>query len=168
ARIDAGNYAISARGFNNPFANKLLVMIDGRTIYSPLFSGVFWDAQGVVLEDLDRIEVVSGPGGTLWGANAVNGVINVVSRTAADTQGGMPSVGGSKNEYRTVARYGGRIVDRGHYRVYVKHGEHDDARSATGQSMRSGWQRTQSGFRVDLGGSKELFTVQGDVYSGRL
>lgn len=167
ARIDAGNYAITARGFNNPFANKLLVMIDGRTIYSPLFSGVFWDAQDVVLEDLDRIEVVSGPGGTLWGANAVNGVINIVSRSAADTQGEMLSVGVSSQEHQAVARYGGAIAGQGHYRVYAKHTVHDDTRSAAGLSTRSGLQRTQSGFRMDLGDADELLTVQGDVYSGR-
>src|SRR5688572_6381489 len=87
ARIDAGQYAISARGFNGLASNKLLVLVDGRTIYTPLFSGVFWDQQDVLLDDIDRIEVISGPGATLWGANAVNGVINVISRVARDTQG---------------------------------------------------------------------------------
>src|SRR5467141_4206775 len=87
ARVNASSYAISARGFNNTVANKLLVLIDGRTVYTPLFSGVFWDAQDVMLEDVERIEVISGPGATLWGANAVNGVINVITRHASDNQG---------------------------------------------------------------------------------
>src|SRR5207237_3820451 len=87
ARVDSRQYAISARGFNNTIANKLLVLIDGRTVYTPLFSGVFWDAQDTLLEDVDRIEVMSGPGATLWGDNAVNGVINVITRRAAETQG---------------------------------------------------------------------------------
>ena len=100
AQVDARNYAVSARGFNNPFANKLLVLIDGRTVYSPLFSGVFWDAQDVVLEDIDRIEVISGPGATLWGANAVNGVINIITRSAADTQGTLLAGGAGNREKR--------------------------------------------------------------------
>src|SRR5471030_2402825 len=86
AQVDGRNYAITARGFNSPFENKLLVMIDGRSVYSPLFSGVFWDAQDVVMEDIERIEVISGPGATIWGTNAVNGVINVITRSARDTQ----------------------------------------------------------------------------------
>ena len=93
ARIDASQYAISARGFNNAVGNKLLVLIDGRTVYTPIFSGVFWDQQDVMLEDVERIEVISGPGATLWGANAVNGVINVISRRSSDTQGGSSHPG---------------------------------------------------------------------------
>src|SRR5438093_5352196 len=94
ARVSASSYAISARGFNNTVANKLLVLIDGRTVYTPLFSGVFWDAQDVMLEDVERIEVISGPGASLWGANAVNGVINVITRDAKDTQGLLVTGGG--------------------------------------------------------------------------
>lgn len=168
SRVDARNYAVTARGFNNPFANKLLVMIDGRTVYSPLFSGVYWDAQDVVLEDLERIEVVSGPGGTLWGANAVNGVVNIVSRSAADTQGGLVSLGGSDNEHHAAGRYGGSLNGDGHYRVYAKHSQHDDTLNANGDSTFTGWERTQSGFRADWGQDVERLTVQGDAYSGRL
>ena len=98
ARVNAGQYAISARGFNNAIGNKLLVLIDGRTVYTPLFSGVFWDSQDVMLEDVERIEVISGPGGTLWGANAVNGVINVITRTARDTQGALVAAGGGNRQ----------------------------------------------------------------------
>jgi len=169
ARVDARNYSVTARGFNNPFQNKLLVMIDGRTVYSPLFSGVYWDAQDVVLEDIQRIEVVSGAGGTLWGANAVNGVVNIVSRSSAETQGELLSIGGGPNEQYLSARYGGRLVDNnGHYRVYVKRAEHDDTKTAKGTSTETGYGRTQAGFRMDWGQGADAVTVQGDVYSGRL
>lgn len=170
AQVDARNYAITARGFNNPFENKLLVMIDGRTVYSPLFSGVYWDAQDVVLEDLERIEVVSGAGGTLWGANAVNGVVNIVSRSAADTQGELISVGASANEQYASARYGGRLVgdSGGHYRVYVKSAQRDETFTETGGSTDTGFRRVQTGFRMDWGTLSDGFTLQGDAYSGRL
>ena len=98
ARVDAHTWAISSRGFNDVYANKLLVMIDGRTVYSPLFSGVFWDEEDTIMEDIDRIEVVRGPGATLWGANAVNGVINVVTKSAKDSQGLLVSGGGGSEE----------------------------------------------------------------------
>jgi len=170
AQVDARNYAITARGFNNPLENKLLVMIDGRTVYSPLFSGVYWDAQDVVLEDLDRIEVVSGAGGTMWGANAVNGVVNIVTRTSAETQGELISVGGSAHEQYATVRYGGSLDDQhnGHYRVYVKRAQHDDTDTENGISTDTGYGRTQAGFRMDWGGGDQLFTLQGDAYSGRL
>jgi iron complex outermembrane receptor protein len=170
AQVDARNYAITARGFNNPFENKLLVMIDGRTVYSPLFSGVYWDAQDVVLEDLQRIEVVSGAGGTMWGANAVNGVVNIVSRSSADTQGELISLGGSSHEQYASARFGGSLSgdSGGHYRVYVKRAQHDDTESEKGASTNTGFGRTQTGFRMDWGNSNDGFTLQGDAYSGRL
>src|SRR4051812_2592396 len=120
ARVNASTYAISARGANNAIGNKLLVMIDGRTVYSPLFSGVFWDAQDVMLEDVERIEVISGPGATLWGANAVNGVINVITRNAGETQGTLGAVGGGNRETGGALRYGGTVGRDGRYRVYGK------------------------------------------------
>ena len=170
ARVDARNYAITARGFNNPFVNKLLVMIDGRTVYSPLFSGVYWDAQDVVLEDLERIEVVSGAGGTMWGANAVNGVVNIVTRSSADTQGELVSMGASNHEQYATARYGGVLDgDNGaHYRIYVKRAQHDDTRAENGTSTKTGFGRTQAGFRIDWSTDSDEFTFQGDAYSGRL
>ncbi len=168
ARIDARNYAISARGFNNLLANKMLVMIDGRTVYSPFFSGVFWDAQDVLLEDLDRVEVVSGPGGTLWGANAVNGVINVVTRSAAETQGELFSVGASEQEHHAAARYGGELIADGHYRVYGKRSQHDDVERADGSPTETGWDRSQAGFRTDWTSNNRSLTVQGDFYQGEL
>lgn len=167
ARVDARNYAITARGFNNAFENKLLVMIDGRTVYSPLFSGVYWDAQDVVLEDLHRIEVVSGAGGTLWGANAVNGVVNVVTKSAAETQGELVSIGGSNEEQHELVRHGGTLGD-GYYRVYAKHSENDNTFNTTGLDTETGWQRTQAGFRTDWDTGAEAMTLQGDAYTGRL
>lgn len=122
AQIDGSKWAITARGFNSQFANKLLVLIDGRSVYTPLFSGVFWDVQDVMLEDIDRIEVVRGPGGTLWGANAVNGVINIITKPAAETQGALVSVGsGSIERYFSQARYGGTLGENAHFRVYAKY-----------------------------------------------
>ena len=168
ARVNAASYAISARGFNGPFSNKLLAMVDGRTIYTPLFSGIFWDAQDVMLEDLDRIEVVSGPGGTMWGANAVNGVINVVSRSAVETQGALLSIGGSSIEQHGAARYGGSLGGQGYYRVYVKHGQHDDSKTADGVTLPSGWERSQTGFCADWSNSAAKFTLQGDAYHGHV
>ncbi|HTF84170.1 MAG TPA: TonB-dependent receptor [Cellvibrio sp.] len=168
ARVDARNYAITARGFNNPFANKLLVLIDGRSVYSPLFSGVYWDAQDVVLEDLDRIEVISGPGGSLWGANAVNGVVNVVTRSAEDTQGELVSLGGSVHEQQAAVRHGGQLTNEGFYRVYAKHSRHDDTENAAGALTYTGWERSQAGFRADWAGYDDHFTLQGDAYRGRL
>src|SRR3989440_8432176 len=119
ARMDAVQYAISARGFNNAIGNKLLVLIDGRTVYTPLFSGVFWDQQVVMLEDIERIEVISGPGATLWGANAVNGVINVITRPAAYTRGTIAEVGVGNRERGISARHGFALGD-GAARIYGK------------------------------------------------
>ncbi|RJF96378.1 TonB-dependent receptor [Noviherbaspirillum saxi] len=168
ARVDARNYAITARGFNSAFENKLLVLIDGRTVYSPLFSGVFWDAQDVVLEDVERIEVISGPGATLWGANAVNGVINIITKRAADTQGALAEAGASKNEKNGAVRYGGALDNGGHYRIYAKYADNDDTRRADGAPVLTGWHRKQAGFRADWGNSAQSFTVQGDTYDGSL
>jgi iron complex outermembrane receptor protein len=168
ARVDARNYAISARGFNGVFANKMLVLIDGRTVYSPLFSGTFWDAQDVMLEDVDRIEVISGPGATVWGANAVNGVINVITKSAADTQGTLLSAGAGSHEKNGALRYGGELGNGGHYRVYGKYSDNDDTRNAAGTVLSEGWRREQAGFRTDWGGRADNGTLQGDAYSGRL
>src|SRR5438876_9197072 len=119
ARASSNSYAITARGFNSSSANKLLVLIDGRSVYSPLNSGVFWDVQDVMLEDIDRIEVVSGPGGTLWGANAVNGVINIQTKSARETQGLYVSgAGGSFLQDRAEVRYGSSIKKNIFFRVY--------------------------------------------------
>jgi iron complex outermembrane receptor protein len=168
AQVDARNYAITARGFNNPFENKLLVLIDGRTVYSPLFSGVFWDVQDVVLEDVDRIEVISGPGATLWGANAVNGVINVITKSAADTQGALAAAGASKFGKSGAARYGGELPNGGHYRVYGKAIDSEDLRTEAGKDALTGWHRQQTGFRSDWINGGTGYTLQGDAYDGAL
>ena len=168
ARINAYNWAITARGFNAVTANKLLVLIDGRTVYTPLFSGVFWDAQHVMLEDVDRIEVISGPGATLWGANAVNGVINVITKSAWETQGALLSAGGG-SFLRSFgsARYGGKLGDDFYYRVYGMGFDHSHSYLRGGAAAQDSWQLGQGGFRADMkpagGGS---LSMQGNFYDG--
>ncbi|HET7607353.1 MAG TPA: TonB-dependent receptor, partial [Gammaproteobacteria bacterium] len=137
------------------------------TVYTPLFSGVFWDQQDVVLADVDRIEVVSGPGAALWGANAVNGVINVITRSAAETQGGLLSVGGGNFESQATVRYGGRLGDSGHYRAYAKTARFDATQRANGSSALDAWSRDQAGFRADWSLDDAELTLQADVYDGR-
>jgi iron complex outermembrane recepter protein len=169
ARVDAHTWAITARGFNSVYANKLLVLIDGRTVYTPVFSGVYWDVQDVLLEDVDRIEVIRGPGGTLWGSNAVNGVINVITKQAKDTQGAHVAVsGGSQERFSDAVRYGGQIGEDGYYRVYGKHFERGPGFDPSG-SPEDSWRQGRFGFRADwnLDRSKTNFlTVQGDCYTG--
>jgi iron complex outermembrane receptor protein len=167
AGVDARNYAVTARGFNNPFENKLLVLIDGRVVYSPLFSGVFWDAQDVLLEDVDRIEVISGPGATMWGANAVNGVVNVITKRADQTQGTLAAVDGSRDRASGSVRYGA-LANGGSYRVYGKTARSDDLPREDGRLALTGWHRTQAGFRSDWGNTLQQSTVQGDAYKGAL
>jgi iron complex outermembrane receptor protein len=168
ARVDARTYAISARGFNNAIGNKLLVLIDGRTVYSPQFSGVFWDQQDVMLEDVERIEVISGPGGTQWGANAVNGVINVITRRAADTQGVLATVTSGNTESGYGARYGGKIGDDGAWRVYAKAFDRTNTFLGSRVPVADAWERSQVGFRADWGTGAQGFTLQGDAYQGRV
>jgi iron complex outermembrane recepter protein len=170
AAMGSSDWAVSARGFNNQFANKLLVMIDGRTVYSPLFSGVYWDVQQVFLDDVDRIEVIRGPGATVWGANAVNGVINILSKSSRETQGGL-IYGGGGNVHQALggARYGGKIRDDTYYRVYGNYQLNDDYRLANGRPANDGWDVGKGGFRIDhyLGDDDHL-TWQGDGYAGNL
>ncbi len=149
-RISAGKWAVSIRGFNTFFANKLLVLIDGRTAYSPVFSGVFWDAQDVPLVDIERIEVVRGPGAALWGSNAVNGVINIVTRPAAATTGGLLEMGGGDEERRFAnLRYGAALGEAGHLRAYIKGFDRDDTRLSSGGDNFDDWQGVQGGLRWD-------------------
>lgn len=164
ARAGALGYAITARGFNGTLANKLLVLMDGRSIYTPTFSGVFWEAQDVLLDDIERIEVISGPGGVLWGANAVNGVINIITRSSASTRGTLAGAGAGTREAGAFARYGGDLAN-GSFRVYAKRWRWDDLEDQRGVERRDGWDRLQAGFRADWGSRGEAFTVQGDVYS---
>ncbi len=168
-QLDASQWAISARGFNSPLANKLLVLIDGRTVYTPLFAGVFWDAQDVLLEDIEQIEVISGPGATLWGANAVNGVINISTRKAKDTQGLLaPGGGGTELHGFGGVRYGGRVGAKARFRVYGKYSDRDGTALPTGQDIPNDWRFGQGGFRLDWDASTgDLITLQGDLYDGR-
>jgi len=168
AQIDAHTWAISSRGFNDEFANKLLVLIDGRSVYTPLFSGVFWDVQDPMLEDVDRIEVIRGPGATMWGANAVNGVINIITKSAKDTQGWLVS-GGGGNQDRGFGefRYGGSRGDDLSYRLYGQYFDDADSKMLGGGDGRDSWQQGRGGFRVDWQPSRDtLLTVQGDAYVG--
>lgn len=164
AQVNSRDWAISARGFNNTLANKLLVMIDGRSIYTPLYSGVFWDVQDTFLPDLDRIEVISGPGATTWGANAVNGVINIITKRPEATQGWL-AYGGGGSELRAQggARYGGRIGE-GFFRVYGQYADRDGVERAAGLDAGDDWHTAQGGFRATWGDRQNGFNVQGDVY----
>jgi iron complex outermembrane receptor protein len=164
AQIGADGWAISARGSNAASADKLLVLIDGRIIYTPLFSGTFWDAQDVMLEDIDRIEVVSGPGGTLWGSNAVNGVINIITKKSQDSQGGLASAGGGQRGADGDARYGGELADGGRYRVYAQSTNTYASPTAPNVPPSDGLNMLQAGFRSDWSGITQGFTLQGDAY----
>jgi iron complex outermembrane receptor protein len=168
AHVDANKWAISSRGFNGLYTDKLLVMIDGRSVYTPLFAGVHWDTQDTMLEDVDRIEVIRGPGATMWGANAVNGVINIITKSAKETQGAVVTAGAGTEERGFGAiRYGGKISDDTHYRVYVKYFNRDDSVDAAGRQSRDEWDMFRTGFRVDWEPSTENnFTFQGDYYDG--
>ena len=166
ARIDENKWAIGSRGFNGRFDNKLLVLIDGRSVYTPLFSGVYWNVQDVMLEDIDRIEVIRGPGATLWGANAVNGVINIITKKAKATQGGVVTAGGGNEERGSVAgRYGDKIGGDTSYRIYGKYFDWGPSQYATGGTANDGWEAQRGGFRADYtpAGSNS-FTLQGDIY----
>ena len=168
AQINASKWAVSARGFNGRMANKLLVLIDGRNIYSPTFSGVFWEAQDPVLEDVERIEVIRGPGAATWGANAVNGVINIITCDAHDTTGGLVSLAkGSEIRGQAVARYGAPIGDHGAYRFYAKGSSRDTTKRADGEDQADDTKMLSAGFRMDLSPvDSDKWMVQGEVYNG--
>jgi iron complex outermembrane receptor protein len=172
AQTSPSTYVITARGFSGNssaqnFSDKLLVLIDGRSVYNPLFSGMYWDMQDVPAEDIDRIEIISGPGATLWGANAVNGVINIVTRKSKDTQGGVLEVGAGNLESSASLQYGGRLSDDITYRAYVKTFHDNSFDTPGGGSAHDGWSKPQGGFRVDWNPAADQVTVQGDLYNGR-
>src|SRR5881296_672612 len=167
AQVDSRQWAIGARGFNSTTANKLLVLIDGRTAYTPLFSGVFWDVQEIPLANIDRIEVISGPGATLWGANAV---INVITKGAEETQGLLLSGGGGIEQrgFGTV-RYGGALGSRVHYRIHGRGFGRDATALPSGQDAADEWHLGQGGLRMDWDASDvNRVTLQGDLYDGRI
>ena len=172
ARRGAADWVITARGMSGNadaqnFPNKLLVLIDGRSVYTPLYSGVYWDMQDVVLDDVDRIEVISGPGATLWGANAVNGVINIITRKVKDTQGPLAHIVAGDQDQAGSLRYGGKIGNSAGYRVYAKAIQDEAFDAVTGGSSQDRWHRLQGGFRVDwTPAPRDALTLQGDAYAG--
>ena len=168
AQARAFQYAISARGFNNAASNKLLVLIDGRTVYTPIFSSVFWEQQDLVVEDIERIEVISGAGGTLWGVNAVNGVVNVMTRRAASTDGNLAVAHvGTEGDRRASIRHGGKLGENGRYRVYATGFELGNTRRANGVDILDGWRHGQAGIRSDWALGADNVTFQADAYRGR-
>lgn len=167
AKISASKWSVSSRGFAGYTSNKLLVLIDGRSVYSPAYSGTFWDAQNTLLEDIDRIEVIRGPGGTLWGANAVNGVINIITKKADQTQGGLARLGaGNQEPFMFGSRYGGKISDTAYGRAYLTYNDHgENVLKSSDTDAGDQWQSAQGGFRMDgkPNDGKE-WTLQGDLY----
>jgi iron complex outermembrane recepter protein len=166
AQITSSSFAITARGFNSSAASKLLVLVDGRSVYTPYHSGVAWDVQDVLPEDIERIEVISGPGATLWGSNAVNGVINITTRKSSDTQGAVLQLGGGNLEQRASVQYGGRFGDAVTYRAYIDSFHYSDDVTASGANARDNWKKTQGRFRLDWTPSADQVTLQGDFYQG--
>jgi iron complex outermembrane receptor protein len=167
AKISASKWSVSSRGFSGYLSNKLLVLIDGRSVYSPVHSGTFWDSQNTLLEDIDRIEVIRGPGGTLWGANAVNGVINIITKKAVDTQGTLVRVGaGNQEKIMGGTRYGGKISDTAYGRLYLTYNDHGgNTLKNGGGDANDDWQPAQGGFRIDgRSGVDKEWTLQGDLY----
>jgi iron complex outermembrane recepter protein len=165
ARLDSDHWAIGIRGFGAVLASKLLVLIDGRSVYTPLFAGVYWQVQATPLEDVERIEVIRGPGGTVWGANAVDGVINIITKSAKDTHGTVATLGGGNvDEGMGTVRYGGEAAQGFHYRIYGMGFDRSPMFHASGSNF-DDWRMGQSGFRTDwIPNSRDTFTFQGDIY----
>lgn len=165
ARMGADRWAVATRGNNDTITNKLLVLIDGRSVYSPVFSGVNWDAQDIMLEDIKQIEVIRGPAGTLWGANAVNGVINIITEETVNTLENQVNFAYGNKEKITSARSGGNIDKNSHYRFYAKHSDKDSEKLLNGKDADDHWRTDQGGFRIDWDKtSKDFITLQGDTY----
>ncbi|MGE0084625.1 MAG: TonB-dependent receptor plug domain-containing protein [Desulfococcaceae bacterium] len=173
ARISATEWAVNIRGLNEQFSNKLLVLMDGRSVYTHVYSGVFWDMQDTVLEDIERIEIIRGPGAALWGLNAVNGVINIITRSAQQTQGSLVSLLGGSEEGIGAVRYGGLLGDGTYYRVYAKYFNRgsltDSDRDIRNDPSKGDWRSGRAGFRMDTGEAQEAdhLRLQGEVHTGR-
>ncbi|WFP51361.1 TonB-dependent receptor [Methylomonas sp. EFPC3] len=168
AKVDGNKWAVSVRGFNTQFANKLLVLVDGRSVYNPLFSGVWWDQQDVMMEDIERIEVIRGPGASLWGANAVNGVINIITKTAKNTQGTLLSGQVGTQRYGGGVRYGADLGDEAYLKVYARHSNYGDSRTRE-SSHQAGDEGDMSkvGFRYDKAFDiANKLSIQGDAFIG--
>jgi len=173
AQSSPSSYIITARGFSGNsaaqnFSDKLLVIIDGRSVYNPLFSGMYWNMQDVLPENVERIEVISGPGATLWGANAVNGVINIVTRKSSDSQGGTLELGTGNQHVSASLQYGGKLSDELAYRIYAKSFSDSSFETSSGASTHDGWSKPQGGFRLDWTPPGDQLTLQGDLYNGRV
>ena len=168
AQVNASQWAIGIRGFNGIFSNKLLVMIDGRSVYNPLFAGVFWDVQDMVLDDIDRIEVIRGPGGTMWGSNAVNGIINIITKSSEQTQGGLLTTGwGNQEGSFGQARYGGKAGSSTYYRVHSKFFRRPGQQRVEGGRAEDDWDMLRGGFRVDWSRTgRDALMVSGEIYGG--
>lgn len=169
AQITSNSWAISARGFNDRAANKMLVLMDGRTLYHPTFSGTLWQTKDTLLEDVERIEVIRGPGAAMWGSNAVNGVINIITKSAKDSRGLYATAGtGTEENGFGAVRYGGQLGEQTYYKGYVKYFSRDTfSTSDTGKNANDAWENTQGGFKVESEPSqKDALTLQGDVYQG--
>ena len=168
AQLNANTWAIGARGFNDIYSNKLLVLNDGRSVYNPTFSGVYWDLQQPLLADLDRIEVIRGPGATLYGSNAVDGVVNITSKSARDTQGWYVDGLGGNEDQSAAVRFGGQLDDKTYFRIYDQYRKTDDFLTPTGNDGRDGWQSDSAGFRLDrYATSEDTFTLQADGVTNR-
>jgi len=169
AQLNSTSYAISARGFNvgdnASLSNKLLVLIDGRSVYSGMFGGVYWDMIQVLPENIERIEVISGPGATLWGANAVNGVINIITRNSSQTQGGVLTLSEGNYQRGASVQYGGRLAPDLTYRVHLSIADFSAYPTSSGQSANDGWYKPQGGFRVDWNPPNDSLSVQGDLFT---
>ncbi|TXI18629.1 MAG: TonB-dependent receptor [Nitrosomonas sp.] len=165
ARIGTDKWAINIRGFNGRFADKLQVLMDGRSVYNPLFAGVQWEQQDTLMEDIERIEVIRGPGAAVWGANAVNGVINIITKKAADTQGTLFTAGGGSFEHGFAgARYGGKINEQTPFRLYAKGFSRDNMKSSADERVNDAWHSARGGFRLDHNRGNDQLTLQGDIF----
>jgi iron complex outermembrane recepter protein len=166
AHINSNKWAVSVRGFNGLYSNKLLVLVDGRSVYSPLFASVIWDTEDLMLEDVERIEVIRGPGAAVWGATAVNGVINIITKPASDTGGLLVRAGAGTYERNNLAiRYGG-TVGSGAYRTYAQLSTHGDSVGASGDGAGDHWRSVTSGFRGDWAKGADAYMLQGSVAVG--
>ncbi len=168
SRLDANKWAVSARGFADRVSQKLLVLIDGRSVYSPIFGGVFWEVQDLMLEDVERIEVIRGPGATLWGANAMNGILNIVTRSSADTQGRLVALTAGNEERGALSlRHGGRLSPQASYRVFARGFDRDEQITADGDPGQDGQRMSRAGFRADWDHGDDQFLAQGELFTGR-